>query len=169
MSSCFKLWRLRADDFYPAVDSLPPAVDATGNENPPKDTIVNQESPTPMPAIICLQSNQLYDDPLHLLNTWKQVVPGDPQDDLPEDTQMFGKIIMDENVFLQTVPVGLEGSPTAWNLEFGCSVESRRDEVLVMVQSTENFNLPLHTVNPDGPSLEVGTVDQVKAYKYLIG
>ncbi|KAJ6461801.1 CHAT domain-containing protein [Mycena sanguinolenta] len=103
-----------------------------------------------------------------------------PHDDLPGDLKMFAQFIIEENIFVQTLPVGSEQDPNSWKLEFGCNipahapnfsvavlrqsetegkrlvghVEIGRGEVLGSVESNRcTLQLQLNKVNSDGPSL----------------
>ncbi|KAJ7466381.1 TPR-like protein [Mycena latifolia] len=104
-----------------------------------------------------------------------------PHDDLPADMQLFAQLIIDGNIFLQTVPVDSEASESSWKLDFGCniptytpvfvvailrhsqtvctrllgSVEIGRGEVLGLVEANRPFKIMLNKVNLDGPLLEV--------------
>ncbi|KAJ7469111.1 TPR-like protein [Mycena latifolia] len=104
-----------------------------------------------------------------------------PHDDLPADMQMFAQLIINENIFLQTVPVDSEVSQNSWKLDFGCnlpqytpvflvailrhsgtagtrllgSVEIGRGEVLGLVEANHRFKIMLNKVNVDGPLLEL--------------
>ncbi|KAJ7476438.1 CHAT domain-containing protein [Mycena latifolia] len=94
--------------------------------------------------------------------------------------KMFAQLIIEENIFLQTLPVASENDQMNWKLGFGCNipphalsfsvavlrqsetegtrlvgyVEIGRGEVLESVESNRSFQLQLTTVNPDGPSLK---------------
>ncbi|KAF8182754.1 hypothetical protein K438DRAFT_1152683 [Mycena galopus ATCC 62051] len=104
-----------------------------------------------------------------------------PHDDLPGDMEMFAQLIIDEIIFLQTLPVASGEDQRSWKLEFGCNipahaptfsvavlrqsetegkrlvgyVEIRQGEILESVESNGcTFQLLLNKVNSDGPSLE---------------
>ncbi|KAJ7248774.1 TPR-like protein [Mycena rebaudengoi] len=103
-----------------------------------------------------------------------------PHNDLPSDMKMFAQLIVEENIFLQTLPVASEDDQTSWKLGFGCNipphaptfsvtilhqsetegtrllghVEIGRGEVIGSVESNRcTLQLKFNTVNPDGPSL----------------
>ncbi|KAJ6545703.1 CHAT domain-containing protein [Mycena capillaripes] len=101
-----------------------------------------------------------------------------PHDDLPGDMKMFAQLIIEENIFLQTLPVASEqDQKKSWKLGFGCNipaptfsvailrqsetegtrlighVEIGRDEVLGSVELNRALRLQLNKVNADGPSL----------------
>ncbi|KAJ7475034.1 CHAT domain-containing protein [Mycena latifolia] len=105
----------------------------------------------------------------------------DPHDDLPADMQMFAQLVINGNIFLQTVPVESEASQSSWKLHFGCNIpqytlgflvailrhsrtagtrllgsaEIGRGEVLELVEANHSFKIMLNRVNPDGPLLEL--------------
>ncbi|KAF8144821.1 hypothetical protein K438DRAFT_1782444 [Mycena galopus ATCC 62051] len=102
-----------------------------------------------------------------------------PHDDLPGDMKMFAQLIIEGNIFLQTLPVALEDDQMSWKLGFGCNipphaptfsiailrqsetegtrligyVEIGRGEALGSVESSKSFQLQLNKVNPNGPPL----------------
>ncbi|KAJ7474957.1 hypothetical protein FB451DRAFT_1397825 [Mycena latifolia] len=101
-------------------------------------------------------------------------------DDLPADMQMSGQLIINKNIFLQTILVDSEASKSSWKLDFGChiphtpvflvailrhsntagtrllgTVKIARAEVLELVDGNHPFKFMLNTVNPDGPLLEL--------------
>ncbi|KAJ7481329.1 TPR-like protein [Mycena galericulata] len=102
-----------------------------------------------------------------------------PHDDLPGDMKMFAHLIIEENIFCQTLPVASEHNQMSWKLVFEYNipphaptfsvavlrqsktegtrlighVNIRRDEVLEVVKSGRAFQIHLNKVNPDGPSL----------------
>jgi hypothetical protein len=43
-------------------------------------------------------------------------------DDLPGDMKMFAQLIIEENIFLQTLPVASEHNQMSWKLCFGCNM-----------------------------------------------
>ncbi|KAJ7436030.1 TPR-like protein [Mycena latifolia] len=105
-----------------------------------------------------------------------------PHDDLPVDMQMFAHLILDGNIFLQTVAVGSEESQNSWKLNFGCNIPSHastfsvailrqsktgvirllgfvdivKGEVIHAVELNQRgvLHYQLNKVNPDGPSLK---------------
>ncbi|KAJ7475027.1 CHAT domain-containing protein [Mycena latifolia] len=105
----------------------------------------------------------------------------DPHDDLPVDMEMFAQLVIDGNIFLQTIPVESEASQSSWKLHFGCNIpqytlgflvailrhsktagtrllgsaEIGRGEVLRLVEANHSFKIMLNRVNPDGPLLEL--------------
>ncbi|KAJ7475011.1 CHAT domain-containing protein [Mycena latifolia] len=105
----------------------------------------------------------------------------DPHDDLPVDMEMFAQLVIDGNIFLQTIPVESEASQSSWKLHFGCNIpqytlgflvailrhsktagtrllgsaEIGRGEVLGLVEANHSFKIMLNRVNPDGPLLEL--------------
>ncbi|KAF8149794.1 hypothetical protein K438DRAFT_1779174 [Mycena galopus ATCC 62051] len=48
-----------------------------------------------------------------------------PHDDLPGDMEMFAQLIIDEIIFLQTLPVASGEDQRSWKLEFGCNMIHR--------------------------------------------
>ncbi|KAF7352078.1 hypothetical protein MVEN_01170600 [Mycena venus] len=104
-----------------------------------------------------------------------------PHNDLPGDMKMFSQLIIEENIFLQTVLVASERDQLSWKLSLGCSIpphastfsvtalrysktegirllghaEVRREEILRSAESNLPFELELNKVNPDGPSLKL--------------
>ncbi|KAF8155070.1 hypothetical protein K438DRAFT_1777947 [Mycena galopus ATCC 62051] len=42
-----------------------------------------------------------------------------PHDDLPGDMEMFAQLIIEENIFLQTLPVASEHDQPSWHMDFG--------------------------------------------------
>ncbi|KAJ7193034.1 CHAT domain-containing protein [Mycena pura] len=48
-----------------------------------------------------------------------------PHDDLPGDMRMFAQLIIQGNIFLQTLPVALEADQISWKLGFGCHMIHR--------------------------------------------
>ncbi|KAJ7469252.1 TPR-like protein [Mycena latifolia] len=115
-----------------------------------------------------------------------------PHDDLPGDMKMFAHLIIEENIFLQTLPVASEHDQMSWKLGFGCNipphtlvfsvavlrqsetegtrlvgyVEIGRGEVLESVESNRSFQLQLNKVNPDGPSLKFSAGFSVSELPY---
>ncbi|KAJ6461773.1 CHAT domain-containing protein [Mycena sanguinolenta] len=86
-----------------------------------------------------------------------------PHDDLPGDMKMFAQLIVEENIFVQTLPLASEHDQISWKLGFGCNM---RDEILGSVDSPHRlrnineddnvaFRLELNKVNPDGPTLKL--------------
>jgi hypothetical protein len=45
-----------------------------------------------------------------------------PHDDLPGDMKMFAQLIIEENIFLQTMLVAAEHDQMSWKLDFGCNM-----------------------------------------------
>jgi hypothetical protein len=45
-----------------------------------------------------------------------------PHDDLPGDMKMFSQLIIEGNIFLQTVLVASEQDKMTWKLSFGCNM-----------------------------------------------
>jgi hypothetical protein len=45
-----------------------------------------------------------------------------PHDDLPGDMKMFAQLIIEGNIFLQTLPVASEQDQKSWKLGFGCNM-----------------------------------------------
>jgi hypothetical protein len=45
-----------------------------------------------------------------------------PHDDLPGDMKMFAQLIIEENIFQQTLPVASERDQMGWELGFGCNM-----------------------------------------------
>ncbi|KAJ7486461.1 TPR-like protein [Mycena latifolia] len=103
-----------------------------------------------------------------------------PHNDLVADMQMSGQLIINGNIFLQTVPVHSEASKSSWKPDFGChiphipvflvailrhsnpagtrllgSVKIVRAEVLELVEANRSFKVMLNKVNLDGPLLEL--------------
>ncbi|KAJ7463369.1 CHAT domain-containing protein [Mycena latifolia] len=104
-----------------------------------------------------------------------------PHDDLPANMQMFGQLIINGNICLQTVQVDSEASESSWKLDLGCSIppytpgfliailrhsktagtrllgsaEIGRGEVLALVEANRSFKIMLNKVNLDGPVLEL--------------
>ncbi|KAJ7493910.1 CHAT domain-containing protein [Mycena latifolia] len=115
---------------------------------------------------------------IHLHNV--RLSLGTPHDDLPADVQLFAQLVIDGNIFLQTLPVGSEDSRQSWTLNFYCRVsphastfsvmiirkcptqgirligfvEMGREEVLKSVEQQKYLSLEFKKVNPDGPSLD---------------
>ncbi|KAJ7218802.1 CHAT domain-containing protein [Mycena rebaudengoi] len=113
-------------------------------------------------------------------------------DDLPGDMKMFAQLIVQDNIFLQTLPVASEQDQTSWKLGFGCNiplhvptfsvtilrqsetegtrllgyVEIRWGEVLGSADSNRSFQLELHKVNSDGPSLRFNAAFSVTELPY---
>ncbi|KAF8174787.1 hypothetical protein K438DRAFT_1771369 [Mycena galopus ATCC 62051] len=46
-----------------------------------------------------------------------------PHDDLPGDMKMFAQLIIEENIFLQALPVASEQDQNSWTLVFGCNID----------------------------------------------
>ncbi|KAJ7474972.1 CHAT domain-containing protein [Mycena latifolia] len=104
-----------------------------------------------------------------------------PHNDLPADMQMFAQLIINGEIFLQTIPVESEAPQSSWKLYFGCSIPQYtlgflvailrhsktrgtrllvyakigRGEVLGLVEASHPFKIMLNRVNPDGPLLEL--------------
>ncbi|KAJ7110498.1 hypothetical protein C8R44DRAFT_742976 [Mycena epipterygia] len=115
-----------------------------------------------------------------------------PHGDLPGDMKMCAQLIIEENIFLQTLPVASEHDQISWKLGFGCNipphaptfsmtilrqsktegkrlvgyVEIGQGEVLGSVESNRSFQLELNKVNPDGPSLKFSAVFSVSEWPY---
>ncbi|KAJ7312280.1 CHAT domain-containing protein [Mycena albidolilacea] len=103
-----------------------------------------------------------------------------PHDDLPGGMKISAQLIIEDVIFLQTLPVASEHDEMNWKLVLGCTiplhaltfsvavlrqsetegtrlvgyVEICRGEVLRSVEWNRSFQLQLSKVNPDGPSLE---------------
>ncbi|KAJ7266778.1 CHAT domain-containing protein [Mycena rebaudengoi] len=104
-----------------------------------------------------------------------------PHADLQGDMKMSAQLIIEENIFLQTLPVASEQDEMSWKLAFDCTipphtvffsvtvlrhsetdgtrlvgyVEIGKDKVLGSVEmNSSTFELELNKVNPDGPSLK---------------
>jgi hypothetical protein len=45
-----------------------------------------------------------------------------PHDDLPGDMKMFAQLIIEEFIFLQTLPVASDQDRKSWKLVFGCNM-----------------------------------------------
>jgi len=45
-----------------------------------------------------------------------------PHHDLPDDTEIVAQLIIDDNIFLQTVPVKKITSRPSWKLKVGCKI-----------------------------------------------
>ncbi|KAF7366587.1 Pleiotropic drug resistance ABC transporter protein [Mycena sanguinolenta] len=105
-----------------------------------------------------------------------------PHNDLTDDMKMFAQLIIDENIFLQTLPEASENSQMSWKFSVGCNIpphaltfsvailrqsetegtrllgyiEIGRGEVVGSVESNRStIQLELNKVNPDGPSLKL--------------
>ncbi|KAJ7474997.1 CHAT domain-containing protein [Mycena latifolia] len=103
-----------------------------------------------------------------------------PHSDLAADMQMSSQLIINGNIFLQTVPVDSEASKSSWKLDFGChipdtpvflvtilrhsntagtrllgSVEIARADILELVEANHSFKVMLNKVNLDGPLFEL--------------
>ncbi|KAJ6553744.1 CHAT domain-containing protein [Mycena vulgaris] len=121
-----------------------------------------------------------------------------PHDDLPGDMKMFAQLIIEGNIFLQTLPVASEQDKMSWKLGFGCNIpphaptfsvtilrqsetegtrllgyiEIGRDEVLGSVESNRcTLQLEFNKVNLDGPSLKFSasfTVSELPCPEVLI-
>ncbi|KAJ7500145.1 TPR-like protein [Mycena galericulata] len=115
-----------------------------------------------------------------------------PHDDLPSDMKMSTQVIIEDFIFLQTLPVGSEHDHTSWKLVLGCNipphaptfsvavlrqsetegtrligyVEIERNEVLESVESKRSFQLQLNKVNRDGPSLNFSAGFSVSELSY---
>ncbi|KAJ7121060.1 hypothetical protein C8R44DRAFT_853366 [Mycena epipterygia] len=116
---------------------------------------------------------------IHLHNIQLKSEP-DQHKDLPLDMQMSAQLIIDGNIFLQTIPVGSEQFQNSWKLRLDCnvplsgptfsvailcisetqgtrllgSVEIGRSKALASVEQKSDFQTRLKKVNPDGPSIE---------------
>ncbi|KAF8160524.1 hypothetical protein K438DRAFT_1776360 [Mycena galopus ATCC 62051] len=53
-----------------------------------------------------------------------------PHDDLPGDMEMFAQLIIEGNIFLQTLPVAQEDDQMSWKLGFGCNMIHRPSRLL---------------------------------------
>ncbi|KAJ7199961.1 TPR-like protein [Mycena pura] len=62
-----------------------------------------------------------------------------PHDDLPGDMKMFAQLIIEENIFVQTLPVASEHDQMSWKLSFGCNI-FRFARILLCYQSNDNLN-----------------------------
>ncbi|KAF8218104.1 hypothetical protein K438DRAFT_1925316, partial [Mycena galopus ATCC 62051] len=116
-----------------------------------------------------------------------------PHDDLPSDMKMFAQLIIEEIIFLQTLPVSSEQDQKSWKLQFGCNipahaptfsvavlhqsetegkrllgyVEIRRGKVLASVEWNRCIlQLELNKVNLDGPSLKFSAGFSVSKLPY---
>ncbi|KAJ7245568.1 CHAT domain-containing protein [Mycena rebaudengoi] len=116
-----------------------------------------------------------------------------PHSDLPGEMKMFAQLIIDGNIFLQTLPVPSEHDQTGWKLGFECNIPPRlltfsvailrqsetegtrlvgnvqiaRDKVLGSVESNRcTLELELNKVNPDGPSLKFWASFSVSELSY---
>ncbi|KAJ7277246.1 CHAT domain-containing protein [Mycena rebaudengoi] len=115
-----------------------------------------------------------------------------PHADLPGDMKMFVQLIVEDNIFLQALPVASEDNQMSWKLGFGCKilphastfsvtilresetegtrllgyVEIGRGEVLESVESKKSFQLKCNKVNPDGPSLNFNVGFSVSELQY---
>ncbi|KAF8177776.1 hypothetical protein K438DRAFT_1938974 [Mycena galopus ATCC 62051] len=115
-----------------------------------------------------------------------------PHDDLPGDMKMFAQLIIDGNIFLQTVLMALEQDQMTWKLSLGCNIpphactfsvtalrhsktegirllghtEITREEILRSTESNLSFELELNKVNPDGPSLKLSVGCSVSEVLY---
>ncbi|KAJ6599665.1 hypothetical protein B0H10DRAFT_1958968 [Mycena sp. CBHHK59/15] len=104
-----------------------------------------------------------------------------PHDDLPGDMKMFAQLIIEDNIFLQTVLVASEDHQKSWKFSFGCKIPPNARTFLVTVlrhsetegirllghakigqeeifgspESASSFELILKKVNLDGPSLKL--------------
>ncbi|KAJ7277231.1 hypothetical protein C8J57DRAFT_1581528 [Mycena rebaudengoi] len=118
-----------------------------------------------------------------------------PHADLPGDMKMFAQLIVEDNIFLQALPVASEDNQMSWKLGFGCKilphastfsvtilresetegtrllgyVEIGRGEVLESVESKKSFQLKCNKVNPDGPSLNFNAGFSVSELLYHKG
>lgn len=45
-----------------------------------------------------------------------------PHEDLPGDIKMFAQLIIEGNIFLQTLPVAPEQDKMSWKVGFGCNM-----------------------------------------------
>ncbi|KAJ7267932.1 TPR-like protein [Mycena rebaudengoi] len=112
---------------------------------------------------------------------------------LTGDMKMSAQLIVEENIFLQTMPVASEHDEMSWNLTFECNipphavvfsvavlrqseregtrlvgyVEIGQDQILGSVESNMcTFKLKLNKVNPDGPSLKFNAIFSVSELVY---
>ncbi|KAJ7689622.1 hypothetical protein B0H17DRAFT_1295277 [Mycena rosella] len=85
--------------------------------------------------------------------------------DLPSDMQMFGQLIVDGHIILQSVPVSSETSDMSWCLGYAWEIKSRgirllghleieRSQAQKCAQHQNLFSMELENVNVDGPSLK---------------
>ncbi|KAJ7458810.1 TPR-like protein [Mycena galericulata] len=115
------------------------------------------------------------------LNSIRVTSLTNPHDDLPGDMKMFAQLIIEDNIFLQTVLAASKHDQMSWKLSFGCNipphaltfsvavlrrsetegtrligyVEIGQGEVLRSLESNRcALQLQLNKVNPDGPSLK---------------
>ncbi|KAJ7239743.1 TPR-like protein [Mycena rebaudengoi] len=87
---------------------------------------------------------------------------------LHSDMKMFAQLIVEDNIFLQTLPVASEQDQMSWKLSFGCNIplhaptfsvtilrqsETEGTRFLGYVEIGRALQLKFNTVNPDGPSL----------------
>ncbi|KAJ7280556.1 hypothetical protein C8J57DRAFT_1563358 [Mycena rebaudengoi] len=90
-----------------------------------------------------------------------------PHDDLPGDMKMSAQLIIDENIFLQTLPVASEHNEMSWKLVAVLRhsetegtwlvgyVEVGQDKIRGSVElNSFTFEVKLNKVNPDGPSFK---------------
>ncbi|KAF7363171.1 hypothetical protein MVEN_00669600 [Mycena venus] len=119
-----------------------------------------------------------------------------PHDDLPGDMEMFAQLLIEGEIFLQTLPVVSEHDHMSWEIRSGCNipphapsfsvtilrrsetggtrllgyVEIVQVEVLGSVESNRcTIQLQLNTVNSDGPSLEFSASFSVSELLYHKG
>ncbi|KAJ7231539.1 TPR-like protein [Mycena rebaudengoi] len=89
-----------------------------------------------------------------------------PHDDLPGDMKMSAQIIVDENIFLQTMPVASEHDEMNWKLGLGCTMCSLLAPSIITEDYHIAIKLKLNKVNPDGPSLEINAGFSVSELPY---
>ncbi|KAF7359752.1 hypothetical protein MVEN_00699900 [Mycena venus] len=103
-----------------------------------------------------------------------------PHNDLQGDMKMFAQLIIEGNIFLQTVLVASEHNQMSWKLSFGCNIppdartflvtalrhsktegirllghaKITQEEILRYAESNLSFELEFNKVNPNGPSLK---------------
>ncbi|KAJ6505610.1 CHAT domain-containing protein [Mycena vulgaris] len=132
---------------------------------------------------------------LHSIRVTSLIIP---HDELPGDMKMFAQLIIEGNIFLQTLPVASEQDKMSWKLGFGCNIpphaptfsvtilrqretegtrllgyiEIGRGEVLGSVESNRRtLQLEFNKVNLDGPSLKFSagfTVSELPYQEVLI-
>ncbi|KAF8135903.1 hypothetical protein K438DRAFT_1947290, partial [Mycena galopus ATCC 62051] len=115
-----------------------------------------------------------------------------PHDDLPGDTKMAAQLIIEENIFLQTLPVPSEQDQKSWKLGVGWTIpphaptfsvavlrhsetegkrlvghfEMKQGEFLRSGESNGSFQCKLDKVNPDGPPLDFDASFSVSELPY---
>ncbi|KAJ7743642.1 hypothetical protein B0H16DRAFT_1561212 [Mycena metata] len=116
-----------------------------------------------------------------------------PHHDLPGDMKMFAQLIIEENIFVQTLPVASEHNQMSWKLGLGCNIppyastfavtvlrqsetegtrligyiEIGRGKVLGSMESDRcTLQLELTKVNFNGPSLKFNASFSVSELLY---